>query len=451
MNDRFRIASMKVTLAVVPLLLHVAAGEAAGQIVYRLNDCVQLALERSESVNIAERNLESSRQEKLGAYGSFLPTLNLGVGIGRTFSGPTEDIFTDAQGRPIDQTGFNYDNYSFRISSNMPIFRSGQLINNLLRSREEVKRSEADLDLAKFQNVKDVINAYYELVLQINLVDVEEDNVKAAERNLERAETFYRLGSSARVDVLSAKVRLSNTELSRITVQNQVLLARVALANLIQINPDADWTVDLDLITDRSIPTVDDEISYAMDHRPDLKSWEYRVRASQHGVRQQKSQRYPTVGANFFYTWTSRESPGSISQVFDTDYNWGLSVGIDWNVFDRFQSKSAIGRAEATLKANEHNLKLARDDAVYQIRQIILNMKEALAREENSRQTVAEAEENLRLAEERYQVGAGTILEVNDAQVNLTRARGNVVRAQTDFLSYRADLALATGRKDFFR
>ena len=84
--------------------------------------------------------------------------------------------------------------------------------------------------------------------------------------------------------------------------------------------------------------------------------------------------------------------------------------------------------------------------AVNEVKRLILAMQEADERTRVSQETVEQAQENLRLARERYRVGAGTILETIEAEASLTQAQGFLVEAKCDYLIAQADLQRATGR-----
>jgi outer membrane protein TolC len=126
---------------------------------------------------------------------------------------------------------------------------------------------------------------------------------------------------------------------------------------------------------------------------------------------------------------------------------WQVGVFLNWNIFDRFQSKSNVQDAKALHRVAEYNLQQAKIDAVLDVKQITLNIEQASERLGLSQETVAAAEENLRLAEERYRVGAGTILETIEASASLTSAQAQLIDARVDYLINRADLQRATGRK----
>ena len=132
--------------------------------------------------------------------------------------------------------------------------------------------------------------------------------------------------------------------------------------------------------------------------------------------------------------------------MFKRDYIWSVGVFFGWNIFDRFQTRSAIQQAQAQHRIAEYNLQQAKIDAVLDVKQIMLNLDQARERLDLATETVAAAEENNRLAQERYRVGAGTILETIEANASLTSAQASLIDARVDYLINRADLQRATGR-----
>jgi outer membrane protein len=117
------------------------------------------------------------------------------------------------------------------------------------------------------------------------------------------------------------------------------------------------------------------------------------------------------------------------------------------NLFDRFLTNSNVGMAKADLRRTEYSLEKAKLDAIKEVKNLIFIMNEAKERIIVASETVEQANEDMRLAEERYRVGAGTMLETIDAQVALTQAKADVIEAKCDYLIAIADLARATGRR----
>ncbi|UCH83959.1 MAG: TolC family protein [Candidatus Latescibacterota bacterium] len=414
--------------------------------VLTLEQALDLAIEVSPTVDIFRERLRTARQDVLSNHGRFLPNLTTSFYGGRTFTGPTKSIFIDPQGRPIQQTGDDFENWRFSINSSMTLFDWGSNVYYLNGSKKSAKAAEYDLQYQKDNVTAQVIRAYYELVRTKNLKTVQDEAVEAAERNLEQVEALFRIGSNTKADVLQAKVRLGNTQLALITAENNVELARATLASLLDIPMDEEIDVDPSLEIREVQPDLRAEIDFMMKHRSDLIASRTRITASNDNLKATSNSRWPTLGGGMYYSWSDREFPEN-ANFFRTDYSWGVGFQIDWAIFDRFQTKAEIQRARATRRIAEEELRQATLDAVLEVRQYYTVLREAEERIRVSEETVAQATENLRLTEERYRVGAGTQLETIESGAALQEAQGNLVDAKCDYLIAKAELLRATGRQ----
>ena len=153
---------------------------------------------------------------------------------------------------------------------------------------------------------------------------------------------------------------------------------------------------------------------------------------------------WPSLDLFLSYTRTKNESPYRFGAQ-ESD-NLGYGYRVNWNIFDRLQTVSGRGQAKARARVAEYGLEQARLDAQLEVRQIYNNLVEARERASLSRETIIQAEEALRLAQERFRVGAGTTLDAITAQVNLAKARGDEVQAICDYLINAAKLDRAVGR-----
>ena len=313
------------------------------------------------------------------------------------------------------------------------------------------KRS-SDAAVYEFQYQKDivtaqVIRAYYDVVRKKNLRAVQEQTVQAAQRNLDQVEAFFKIGSNTKADVLQAKVRLGNTRLQLITARNAEDLSRATLASLLNLPMQEQIDVEESLDVTTVEPNFDQEIEYMLAHRSDLHAGQNRLLAASDAATAVENSRWPTLSAGLSYQWSDRTFPDSERlYFFENEYSWGLGVQLNWDIFDRFATKSDIQRAKAERRIAEEELKQSKLDAILEVRQLCLVLTEGEERILVSEETVAQAEENVRLAEERYRVGAGTMLETIESAATLQEAQGNLVNAKCDYLIAKADLLRATGR-----
>jgi outer membrane protein len=439
----------KVLMLLVVMLAGVLpAGRTLGQPrVLSLQEAVDVAISGSTSVGIYRERLNTARQNVLRNNGLFLPNFNASFYAGHSYTGPTSSIFIDAQGRPVNQAGFDYENYSFSLNSSMTLFDWGANVKTL----NSAKRS-SDASAYEFQYQKDivtaqVIRAYYDVVRKKNLRSVQEQAVEAAKRNLDQVEAFFKIGSNTKADVLQAKVRLGNTRLQLITTKNAEEISRATLASILNLPMDEQIDVEDSLDLTVVEPNLAQEIEYMLGHRSDLHAGQDRLLAATDAATAVESARWPTISAGASYRWSDRTFPDSDRlYFFNNEYSWGLGVQLNWDIFDRFATKSDIQRAKAERRIAEEELKQSKLDAILEVKQLYLVLTEGEERISVSEETVAQAEENVRLAEERYRVGAGTMLETIESAATLQEAQGNLVNAKCDYLIAKADLLRATGR-----
>jgi outer membrane protein len=291
-----------------------------------------------------------------------------------------------------------------------------------------------------------VIREYYDLVRQKKLREVQEADLDAKKRNLEQVEAFYKIGSRTKADFLQARVDMSNSELLLITRKNAEAIAEARLKSRLNLPQDTVMEVDESIEFAPSDFNMDTEVAYMFEHRSDLLASNARIEAADANLSVAKKGRYPTLGGSFSYGWNDRVFPDDGS-IFKKDYVWALGVFLDWNVFDRFQTKASIQDAKARRRVTEYDLQQAKIDAVLDLKQIMLNLEQASQRLALAEETVTSAQENQRLAEERYRVGAGTILETIQSNSSLVSAQAQLIDARVDYLINRADLQRATGRR----
>jgi outer membrane protein TolC len=382
----------------------------------------------------------------LQSYAGFLPSATTSVYAGHSFVGPSEGVFVDSQGRPIDQSGFSYESYNFSLSGGLTLFDWGTNLKRLNQSKHSSTAAGHDLQYQKDFITAVVIREYYDLVKQKRLTEVENENVKAASRTLEQVEAFYKIGSRTKADFLQARVNFANAELARLNVQNAAALAVTRLASRLNRPLETDLQIDESPDMTPMDVNLETEVQYMMEHRSDLLGSRSRISAAKDGVKAASSDRLPEITGFFNYGWNDRAWPDQ-NNFFKNDYSWSVGVTLNYDIFDRFQTKSVLLNARAQERIAEYNLQQSKINAVLDVKQIVLNLSQAQERLELSQETVTHAKENLRLADERYRVGAGTILETIDASASLTEAQASLIEAQIDFLVYRADLQRATGRK----
>ncbi len=452
-------------IGIVSFLLALCEGPAAGQTVYSLSECVGIALEGSPSLAISAANTDVAKYGLRQAKGAFLPDLSFSrtwnksertdFDLEQSDVGVSQIATTDPavfvnfptmipNGTFADQnTESTYQDYG--LSSNWNVFSGFSKFGSLKSARNSLNASKADQAYSRQLVIQNVVVAFIKLVRDERMLEVKLDAENLAQKELEKSETYHRIGSAAKSDVLQAKVRLEQTRLDVIRARNSAEQSFAELAHAMNRPLANRFDVDRSLMEAKlevdELPTLFEE---ALANRQDLHSKEFQVEARKGDVTSAGGNLLPRVDLFARYSKYENESPFRFGAQKSDNLSYGYQV--NWNVFDRYQTLASRSQAKARQRIAEYSLDQSMLDIQLEVRQLYNAQVEARERVSLARETIINAEEELRLAQERFRVGAGTMLDRITAQVNLATARGDEVSALADFVVVGKQIDRAIGR-----
>jgi outer membrane protein TolC len=330
-------------------------------------------------------------------------------------------------------------------SANITLFDGLANINRIGAARASRDAAELNRAWSRELVIQNVATAYYDLLRYVKLREVAVETRDQARAELERTETYFRLGSAAKSEVLQQRVRLEQTRYDLVVADNMVEMAAADLAYA--MNQPLAERVAIDtspLFTEMALEEVDSLYSEALESRLDLESSRLGVEASQHEARAASGALLPRVDAFGRFSRSNNESPYRFGS--QTSESWVFGAQASWDIFNRYQNWTNRSKAKAQARIAEYQMQQAELDAQLEVRQYHNAMRNALEKHKVSEETIVQAEEELRLAKERFRVGAGTQLDRITAEVNLASARADEVQAVCDYLIARVQLYRAVGR-----
>jgi outer membrane protein len=415
-----------------------------------LDQCLDLAYRHSPELATAEQQLVSSRAGLLGAYGSFLPSFATSLSYSHQFVGPkpasqqyntiTQQFFVQD---PIQSR--DYETYNFSLSGDLTLFSGFSRWASLRGQRYTLAADAADLDRTLNEVETAVIQAYYGLARAQLLVELKQSALQASQDQHEQTRRSFAMGAVARSDTLRSGVRLAEARLGLLEAENSWALSRVALTTLIGRDSQEPLSVQPPLI--ESFPAIDREaaLAAALEHNPMLRAAALRSAAAAQSLRVAQAGLWPSVGANYRFSWYDLSPPDRALDVFAEDYSYALSVGLNWDLFDRFQTKRSVQQARAGYRQREYAVDQQERSVVQGLENILVTLENNRKRIELAQATISLAEEDLRLARERYRVGAATLLEVTEAEVSLVQGRSSEIEGLAAYLTALAELERNTG------
>jgi outer membrane protein TolC len=243
------------------------------------------------------------------------------------------------------------------------------------------------------------------------------------------------LGAATQADVLKAEVDDSRNQLAVLQNERDLQIAKATLASYLGRDPREPLELAPEEPELGEVMPLEDAIGQALQKNENLAASRTDLQASRASVRAAKSDRLPSFSLNGSTSYFNT----SLGSFDDEHTEWQYGISMNFTVFDGLLTKGSIRRAEAQLLKAQRGAEAQERDVILAVRQAWLDLEIARRTIDVGERAVKSSEEDQRLAGERYRLGEGTILDVIDAQVNLTRSR-------TDLVSARFDARLAQSR-----
>ena len=290
--------------------------------------------------------------------------------------------------------------------------------------------------------------SYYRLLMAAELVQVQEQAVLLSDKRLDEARARHEVGSGTRRDVLRLQIAQENAQVQLLNAEEGVALARAELNHIMGEEIAAKTKIQpMDSTAWREIETAENVTSMLADveqKNPSLHAVRAGLAASEHSLKATQATRFPQLNGSVGYS-RDNEVFDRVYRELSQNYRLNLRLTVSYDIFDGGVKRASIDRSRAALES-------ARVEVEKQERELALAVETArLGHVRLSKvfriaeHTVELARQDLRMAEERYRVGKGRLLEVLDAQVGFIEARNNLVTSRYDLMNSRAELQRLRG------
>jgi outer membrane protein len=413
-----------------------------------LQQAVAVALEKNPTVQAADAYAEAVKQGIGVARAGRYPRLDFTEGLARG-NNPVYvfgSLLTQRQftARNFDLGFLNVppplDNFRTQFAASMPLYDAGQTSRRIRDARLEAQSATRSGQRTRQEVIFGVIQAYLNRLLAGENVRVAEAAVEMTKADRARAQARQDMGLAVPSDLLSAQVQLAQAEENLLRAQNAVSVAQAALNVAMGLPEDAPTQVEGRLSeASFDVGALTERQDRALKTRPDYLQVQLATDRAQNGVRMARGEFLPKV--NLFGSWEED------NQTFLTrgGNNWALGATLSFNLFDGGANLARL-RASRARQRQAEALRAQMASAIrLQVREAYLNLTTARDRVSVSRQAVSQAEESLRIIQNRYEAGLATITDLLSSETARTTAQKNFLNALFDYRLGFAGVELATG------
>lgn len=411
------------------------------QKVWSLEECIRYAIDNN--IQIKQQIIQTEYQKNALALSKMklLPTLNGSASHNYSF------------GRALDETTYEFSNNktvqsnNFYLGGSLNIFNGLQNYNTIQKNNYLLLAGELDLQSIKDNISLNIALAYLQILLNNELVSATGSQLQITMQQIEKTKKMVDAGSLAKGNLLQIEAQAASEELQYINRKNQLDISYLNLTQLLELQTTDGFkivTPDITLDTNTIITGRIDEIySLSQGLRPEIKSAELNLAASEFDQRIALGARSPRISINHsfstgFSDYARKPSdplePYTFSQQVSDNINYGIGFSLTIPILNGYQVNKNISNSKLGVENSKYALEGTKKQLYKNIQQAFADAVAALKKYNASIKAVTSTEESFRYTEQKFNVGMVTPVDYNAAKTQLLNAQSDMSQAKYEYV-----------------
>lgn len=418
------------------------AQEAQDTLTLNLDKALEIALSENPTIKVANEEIALKKVTHTETWQNLLPQASIDGTLNHTITAAQLSLGGQSFKMGMD----NSNTVSGALNISLPIF-APSVYRAMSMTKTDIELAVEKSRASKQDLVNQVTKAYYQLMLTQDSYDVLQASYKLAEDNFNIVNAKYQQGAVSEFDKISAEVQMRSIKPNVISASNAVTLSKLQLKVLMGITADVDIVVNDNLKhyeTDLFVNQME-QANEGLVNNTTMKQFDLNWKMLQQNIKSLRTNFMPTLGMNYAYQYQSLNNDNW--NVFN--YNWGGSSSLVFTLSVPLYKASNFTK----LKSNRIQMRQLQQNRLDTERQLNMqitsyqnNMAASSEQVVSNRENVMQAQKAVQIAGKRYEVGKGTVLELNTSQVQLTEAELTYNQSIYDYLVSKADLDQVLGR-----
>jgi len=402
-----------------------------------LQDAIEYGVKNNLKLSMTQSQKDIYEQNIKQSYGNLMPDFKANAGYSYA---TTKNVFGKNSG----------SNYSAGLSSNVILFDGLSNLYSIDRNKLDYEIFQNQLERLKQQIAFNVSELFYNTLSQYYLMKVEEESIKWNEKNLEYIKEKYNLGAANRADLYNQELKLGLAKSRYISAKNAYQALRDQLVNLIGLDILEDYElvspqVELDTLTVnkeiQKYENINNLINEAFANRKDYKNNILMQKLNDMDYKIAVGNYYPILSAGWNFNFNSDKFSN-----FGKYYNNTFSLNLSIPIFNRFYTDTRVEQYKVNSVIKEIEKLDAERTIKVDIKKNLLDLKNASENYIVSMKNVQFATENKRIVEERYKLGAETLMNVLLAETDFVNAQTQKITAVFEFYKNLEKIKYLTGK-----
>ena len=408
-----------------------------------LDKALEIALDENPTIKVAAEEIALKKVASKEAWQSLLPEASLNGSLDHTIK--AAEMKLNDMSFKMGQDGTNTANAG--LSINLPLFAPA-VYRAMSMTKTDIELAVEKSRASELDLINQVTKAYYQLMLAQDSYEVLQGSYKLAEDNFNVVNAKYQQGAVSEFDKISAEVQMRSIKPNVISAANAVTLAKLQLKVLMGITADVDIKTDDNPTNYESMLFANQlkEEDMSLENNTTMKQFELNMKLLEKNVKSLKTNFMPTLSMSFSYQYQSLYNPN----INFFDYTWSNSSSLMFNLSIPLYRASNFTKVKSA-RIQMRQLDWNRIDTERKLNMQVVsyrnNMTASSEQVVSNKENVMQAEKAVQIAGKRYEVGKGTVLELNSSQVSLTQAQLTYNQSIYDYLVAKADLDQVLGKQ----
>jgi len=431
---------------VAALLIILGTGPTAPaqeKITLTLEKCLDLALSQNPFYLASQERIDAAQARVRQAAAQFFPSLSA-----QGQQNLDEKVFVlefpsfVPGGRPTRMAIDFTKDYQLSLAFTLPLYTGGRLTSGYRTARLNYLSSHESSRQTTNETVFNVKRGYYNYLLAKQLVGVTDEALNLAEKTLQNVKNMFEVGMASRLDLLRAEVRVANLKPPLIQAHNNVAIAELSLKTLLGLDVAQPVEVSGEMTYTPVEINLEESLARAVLNRPELTQLQYQKQMAGEMIKIARADYLPNIAlAGSYSTWADRFVFSKNNWQSFYSFNLVLSIPL----FNGLQTPAKVAESQALIREIDFTEKGLVNNIKFEVQAAYLTLNNAQETLLSQEKNIDAAQESVRVAELNYNEGLITITDLGAAQVALSEARINYLRAIYDYAVSLAQMEKAIG------
>ncbi len=423
---------------------------------YSLARCIEIALSNSTSARKAENALKLQGEDVLRNYGNFLPRLSTSANyspyaLSRTYAPDYSGTITNLKttSKSVDLT----------LTTSLNLFNGFKDYASLQAALNKKDAAEYTLSRALQSVAFDVTQAYYQVLLNQELLAIARENLLVAQNQLTLTNRQFQIGLKSMIDLDQQQADAAESGLSVIKAETRMQKSLLELVRRLRIDPLT--PLSLEPLAENLVspllekPNPETLVALAFQRRSDLKSKEHEVSASKWQVTESRAAFYPnlnltfnvgTGGTEYLHQNTGELPYPPIPDQLANSIGYSVALNLSWTIFDGFQTRYSVESAKISRINLQYDYEDLKNNILIDIHEAAGEYSAALMQIETAKISLKAAGSAFDGIKRKYELGAAGFIELSSARTTFFNARSNLSQANYNLALQKSVLDFTAGK-----